>query len=132
VNRDQGKTVILTTHYLEEAEALSDRVAIIDGRRIEALDTPTALIRSLTAASRIEFATAQPVDIHQLKQLRGVVAAATTGNHGYEVRVSVARDALSALLRWAQEQTIELHDLHVVPASLEDVFLSLTGRTIRD
>jgi len=132
LNRDEGKTVILTTHYLEEAEALSDRVAIIDRGRIEALDTPASLIRGLAVVSRIEFATARPVDIRQLEHLRGVVAATDGGNQRYEVSASEPRDALSALLRWAQESTIDLHDLKVVPASLEDVFLSQTGRTIKD
>jgi ABC-2 type transport system ATP-binding protein len=132
LNRDEGKTVILTTHYLEEAETLSDRVAIIDRGKIRALDTPTGLIRGLATASRITFGTSHLVDVPQLEQLRGVVTATANGNHSYELHVSEPSEALSALLQWSEALAIGIEDLQVVPASLEDVFLSVTGRTIRD
>jgi ABC-2 type transport system ATP-binding protein len=98
VNQEGGKTIILTTHYLEEAELLSDRVAIIDHGRIQAIDTPTRLIRGLSSASRIRFTASDGVDLAELRALPGVVTVEQVRSGRYEVNVSAPRDALAELL----------------------------------
>lgn len=140
LNRDEGKTILITTHYMEEAELLADRVAIIDGGRIQAIDTPRALIGRLNGSGRIRFATTSPVQIAELARLPGVTEAASTDNGDaamvgpatYELQLTEPRAATSAVLDWSQCRNIELRGLEVVPGTLEDVFLQLTGRALRD
>ena len=134
IREEQGKTVVLTTHYMEEAETLCDRVAIIDLGKIRALDTPAKLIRTLPASSRIRFDTGSSVDEAGLKQLPGVLEAVRT-NHGglyWELRVASAHETLPAFIDWSRNTGVVLDDVQVVPATLEDVFLSLTGRSLRE
>jgi ABC-2 type transport system ATP-binding protein len=133
INRE-GKTVVLTTHYMEEAEVLCDRVAIIDLGKIQALDTPLGLIHQLPTAYRILFATAQPVIEGELRSLPGVadVDAVLNGDFRYELRVSRAQVTLPAFLDWAERRGVRVDDVRVMPATLEDVFLSLTGRSLRE
>jgi ABC-2 type transport system ATP-binding protein len=133
INRD-GKTVVLTTHYMEEAEILCDRVAIIDQGKIQALDTPLGLIHQLPTAYRILFATRQPVIEGELRGLPGVagVEAVLNGDFRYELRVSRAQVTLPAFLNWAEQRGVRVDDVRVMPATLEDVFLSLTGRSLRE
>ena len=140
LNRDEGKTIVLTTHYIEEAELLADRVAIIDHGRIVALDTPRNLIGKLDGHGHIEFATPYRIDTADLVRLPGITAV-TGGNSlkpesaapaTYRLAVSDPRAAVGALLEWSGGQSVELRGLEVVPGSLEDVFLLLTGRELRD
>jgi ABC-2 type transport system ATP-binding protein len=133
INRE-GKTVVLTTHYMEEAEVLCDRVAIIDLGKIQALDTPLGLIHQLPTAYRILFATRQPVIEGELRDLPGVadVDAVLNGDIRYELRVSRAQVTLPAFLAWAERRGVRVDDVRVMPATLEDVFLSLTGRSLRE
>ncbi len=84
INREEGKTVVLTTHYMEEAELLADRVAIIDEGRIQAIDTPEALIARLDGVSKIRFATDRAVAVDELERLPGVEHAAETRASGVE------------------------------------------------
>ena len=132
INREEGKTVVLTTHYMEEAEILCDRVAIIDRGTIRALDTPIGLIHELPAAYRIRFATTGPVEEGPLRELPGVseVVASRNGGFDYELRVGRAQDTLPAFLSWADG--VEVDDVRVLPATLEEVFLSVTGRALRE
>ena len=140
LNRDEGKTIVITTHYMEEAELLADRVAIIDGGKIQAVDTPRRLIGRLNGSGRIQFATTTPVQIAELARLPGVTEAAS-GNNGdaaaigvatYELRITEPRAAVSAVLDWSQRRGVDLRGLEVAPGTLEDVFLQLTGRALRD
>jgi ABC-2 type transport system ATP-binding protein len=134
INRQEGKTVVLTTHYMEEAEILCDRVAIIDQGRIRALDTPIGLIHQLPVAYRILFATGDPVDDRELRSLPGVaeVVASANGAAGWELRVSRAQVTLPAFVSWAEDRGVTVEDVRVLPATLEDVFLSLTGHSLRE
>jgi ABC-2 type transport system ATP-binding protein len=140
VNRDEGKTVVLTTHYMEEAELLADRVAIIDRGRIQAIDTPEGLIARLDGAGKVRFATDRPAGLAELERLAGVEAAVETrasqtdgaGAYAYELRTPDAEGALTELLAWAQRSAARLRALEVMPGTLEDVFIALTGRELRD
>jgi len=140
LNRDEGKTVVLTTHYMEEAELLADRVAIIDRGRIQAIDSPEALIARLDGAGKVRFAADRAVEVAELERLAGVEAAVETrasqtdgaGAYAYELRAPDAERALGELLSWAQRGGGRLRALEVLPGTLEGVFLSLTGRELRD
>jgi len=125
--RDEGKTVILTTHYMEEAETLCDRVAIMDRGRIEALDTPRNLILDLDFDSTIECAFAAPVDGDRLLALPAV--RRLVNNNGSDVLfTSDVSQTLSALTHVTDTRLL---NLQVRTATLEDVFISMTGRKLR-
>ncbi|HXF71789.1 MAG TPA: ABC transporter ATP-binding protein [Actinomycetota bacterium] len=130
----EGKTVVLTTHYMEEAQVLCDRVAIIDAGRIRAVDTPLGLIHTLPTAYRILFATDAEVDPGELRALPGVkeVAPADAGGFDVELAVERAQVTLPAFLEWAEARGVSIDDVQVVPATLEDVFLALTGHSLRE
>jgi ABC-2 type transport system ATP-binding protein len=132
--RADGTTVVLTTHSMEEAEELCDRVAIVDHGRIRALDTPERLVRSLPTAYRLVFAADGAVDLRELEALAGVtgVAVSENGATRWELGVSDPQAALRAFVEWTGRTGVETRDLVVLPATLEDVFLSLTGRALRD
>jgi ABC-2 type transport system ATP-binding protein len=134
INRVEGKTIVMTTHYMEEAQVLCDRVAIIDQGRVQALDSPLGLVHQLPAAYRIHFATSSDLNENDLKDLPGVqgVTPVLLGGFDYELAVARARDTLPAFLDWTKENDVEVEDVQVVPATLEDVFLSLTGRSLRE
>jgi ABC-2 type transport system ATP-binding protein len=139
LNRQQGKTVVLTTHYMEEAELLADRVAVIDHGEIQDIDTPRTLIGRLNGAGHIRFATTSRVQAAELTRLAGVTAAVarvdgntTIGPASYELQITEPRAAVAAVLDWADRGGVELRGLEVVPGTLEDVFLQLTGRDLRE
>ena len=134
INTEERKTVVLTTHYMEEAELLCDRVAIIDQGKIRALDSPLGLIHELPVAYRILFATHDDVNADELRGLPGVadVTVSMNGGFGYELRVARAQVTLPAFVTWAERRGVEVDDVRVLPATLEDVFLSLTGRSLRE
>jgi ABC-2 type transport system ATP-binding protein len=134
INGDEGKTVVLTTHYMEEAEILCDRVAIIDHGRIEALDSPIGLVHALPVAYRIQFATPEKVDEADLRTLPGVaeVTVSMNGGYGYELGVARAQVTLPAFVSWTERNRVQVDDVRVLPATLEDVFLSVTGHAIRE
>lgn len=119
-----GRTVVLTTHYMEEAEALCDRVAIIDRGRLLELDTPAALVRGLDAPTRISLA---PGAIEE-SRAREVVGVDTVVVHPDRIELSTRRPA-EVLAELARLDALD--GLSASGASLEDVFLNLTGREYR-
>ena len=130
-SRDQGKTVFLTTHYMEEAERLCDRVAVIDHGQIIALDRPGALIGQHFEEQAIEFQSPNHVSAEALEGLDSVTRVLVEDGQVTIYTRSVP-EAISALTRFAEEQSLELSGLYVRRATLEDVFLKLTGRRIRE
>jgi ABC-2 type transport system ATP-binding protein len=129
----EGRTVVLTTHYMEEAETLADRVAIVDHGRLVALDTPARLIGELDGGHRIRFAAPVPVDQRGLAHLPGVaqVSQRHNGQLRYELTVTDPSTAVPALFSWAAEVGIALDDVQVAAPTLEDVFLARTGTRLR-
>jgi ABC-2 type transport system ATP-binding protein len=131
--RARGGTVMLTTHYMEEAQRLCDRVAIVDRGRVIALGTPAELIAALGAEHVVEFALEDggTVGLDELRALPGVRAVA--GDDG-RIRLTVEQvhQAVPALMRLLEARAVSLGELLTHHASLEDVFLSLTGRHLRD
>ncbi len=127
--RQRGKTVFLTTHFMEEAERLCDRVAILDHGRIVALDTPANLIASLKAENRIIFTATGPLAVEILQQVPG---AARVEHIGEQVIVYGRKEGmLSGVVTALETNGINFTDLRTERPSLEDVFLALTGREMR-
>jgi ABC-2 type transport system ATP-binding protein len=127
--RDAGTTVVLTTHYMEEAEILCDRVAVMDRGNVIALDTPAALIRHLGAEATVRAQIgAGTLSADELSRL-AAVKQSTLHNGQIELQTSDVQATLIDLLALATRNSITLTDLRSTQASLEDVFLSLTGRS---
>ncbi len=129
--RADGMTVVLTTHYMEEAERLCDRVAVMDHGHIIALDTPRALVRANFEEDAIEFTSSNGVSVDALRELDAVSNA--TGQAGsFSIFSSDIPRTMGSLLAFARGQDVPLEGMRVRQATLEDVFLKLTGRTLRD
>jgi len=133
--RDQGGTVLLTTHYMEEAERLCDRVAIIDHGKVIALDSPRRLIALLEAEHVVEFALADGLggapDSAELAALPGVRSVRPAAERT-ALTVTEVHRAVPALLALLERRGAGLSMLATHHATLEDVFVSLTGRQLRD
>ena len=122
--RDLGKTVFLTTHYMDEAQVLADRVAIIRDGEIVAEGAPDQLGGRAEGLTTIRFAVATGVELTDLPEQAG--APRTNGAGVVELVADDSVTALHALTGWALERGIELHGLEVSRPSLEDVYLELT------
>lgn len=129
--RDRGGTVLLTTHYMEEAAYLCDRLAIVDRGHVIAEGTTTDLIASLGGEHVLEVRTETEPDLAPLRSLEGVREVAQD-NGSLRLAVSEVRRAVPALFAELSRQGVELDRLTTHHATLEDVFVSLTGRHLRD
>ncbi|HTL94306.1 MAG TPA: ABC transporter ATP-binding protein [Gemmatimonadaceae bacterium] len=131
--RAEGRTIVLTTHYMDEAERLCDRVAIMDHGKVIALGTPRELIRARCAEHVVTFSAAHAgrIDLRTLRAIDGVLDARSE-NGGFQLDVAELHRAVPALLGALNEHGIEMNELQTRSATLEDVFVSLTGRHLRD
>ena len=133
--RASGRSIVLTTHYMDEAERLCDRVAIVDHGRVIALGTPRELIAGLGAEHVVEFTVAGgadgALDVAALERLDGVKGARVHDGRWSLDAVELAR-AVPAILGALAERRLSLEELVTHSATLEDVFVSLTGRQLRD
>jgi ABC-2 type transport system ATP-binding protein len=129
--RDLGKTIILTTHYMEEAEQLCHHVAIIDHGKIIAMDTPSNLITNARLNSSIEFSSSRPLNGISAK-IPGIQQISDDHTHRYSISSQKVTMILKDLTSLCYENNIELENISVKTATLEDVFLSLTGRKLRE
>lgn len=130
---EQGRTILITTHYMDEAERLCDRVAVVDRGKVIALGSPAELIASLGGEHVVEFAVSDgeklsPADLERLPAVREVRNEAT----GIALTVTEPHIAIPALLKELQTRGLNLIRLTTRHASLEDVFVHLTGRHLRD
>jgi len=132
--RDEKKTVVLTTHYMEEAEELCDRVAIMDHGRILVCDTPLTLIRSLnmdaTVLASVEADSGEQLEV-DLDLLPGVTSGECEASD-LRLQTEEVQATVTALMSLAAERGLHLKDLSVQSVNLEDVFISYTGRGLRD
>jgi ABC-2 type transport system ATP-binding protein len=130
--RAGGRTIVLTTHYMEEAERLCDRVAIVDHGRAIALGTPRALVQSLGADHVVEFALGgESFGAETLSRLEGV-RSVRRDNGSWSLTVAELHVALPAILAEVERRGATLAELRTHSATLEDVFVSLTGRHLRE
>ena len=128
--QSRGKTIVVTTHYMEEAERLCDRVAIVDRGRIVAIGSPKELIRDAFTESAVTF-RAEGAEHDVLSELPGVVNASDE-NAEWTLYSNNVPATMGVLLSYAQGRGLEVEGLTIRGASLEDVFLKLTGRRFRD
>jgi ABC-2 type transport system ATP-binding protein len=129
--RLEGRTALLTTHYIEEAERLCDRVAIIDRGQIVALGSPRELVERSGHGTRLEVRLAQPAAVEELKKLDGVLDCRETDG-SYFLHAQPPAQAIVALIRFLESRENTLLDLHISQPSLEDVFVEMTGRRLSD
>jgi ABC-2 type transport system ATP-binding protein len=128
--REQGKTILITTHYMDEAQILCDRIAIMDGGQIIALDTSTGLINRLGAQAMLNCRLNGQATIGEIRELPGVTGV-REANKRFFIYTSEMQPTLEALLAYAAQRGIPMTDLQVRTPTLEDVFLDLTGRELR-
>ncbi|MEP7344364.1 MAG: ABC transporter ATP-binding protein [Gemmatimonadaceae bacterium] len=133
--RGMGRTIVLTTHYMDEAERLCDRIAIVDHGKMIALGTPRALVRSLGAEQMVELTmgegSAEALDRSVLAALPGVLSVRVDGPV-VALQVTAAHEALPALLASVEGAGATVAELRTHTPTLEDVFVSLTGRHLRE
>ena len=131
--REQGRTILITTHYMDEAERLCDRVAVVDLGKVIALGSPTELIASLGGEHVVEFAVSNGavLALEELERLPAVREARRESS-GIALTVTEPHVAIPALLKELQSRGLSLVRLTTRHASLEDVFVHLTGRHLRD
>lgn len=130
--RDRGKTIILTTHYMEEAEQLCNRVGIIDRGTIIALDKPASLIKGAGIESTIEFTSE---DIRTEDILKKIFSSSTSfkrDDNRFIISSAESSKILKKLTQAADDNNINMENLSVRKATLEDVFLKITGKKLRE
>lgn len=126
-------TVVLTTHYMEEAQALCQRLAIMDQGRLVVVDTPQNLINSLKAAYTVKMVVPCPLSEDQVLSFNGSVASVQLHDENtYLLRLSNSPRALDSVLEGIVRNDLRLEHLEISPVTLEDVFLELTGNELRD
>jgi ABC-2 type transport system ATP-binding protein len=132
--KSTGRTIVLTTHYMEEAERLCDRVAIMDYGKVIALGRPVELIASLGVNHLVEFSSGEAAGIADLAALQAIdgIRQATAENGNVRIEAVELHRVLPALLEELRRQGVPLTELRTHSATLEDVFVSLTGRHMRD
>jgi len=135
-----GRSILLTTHYMDEAERLCDRVAIVDHGRVIALGTPRELIASLGGDQVVEFVLSHVVGdghvsedvLHRLEGVRAARHLGSDNGDAWELHVSELHRTVPVLLAELARRDLHLAELRTHSATLEDVFVHLTGRQLRD
>jgi ABC-2 type transport system ATP-binding protein len=125
--RDQGVTILLVTHFMEEAERLCDRIAVIDAGRVVAIDTPGGLVAGLDDEQRIRFRPSEPVADHVFTELPEV---RRVERQGPQVVVTGSGNVLHAVTSVLARNQIIAGELRVEQASLDDAFVALTGKKL--
>ncbi|GAA2410388.1 ABC transporter ATP-binding protein [Streptomyces glaucosporus] len=124
--RDSGVTVLLVTHFMEEAQRLCDRIAVVDRGRVTALDTPAGLIGRAAASTAVSFTPSRPLDDGELAALPGVGSVARKGGR---VQLTGTDETVDELLSLLARRRVVAGGLRVVDATLDDAFLDLTAPT---
>jgi len=127
----EKKTIVMTTHYIEEAERLCDRVAIVDHGKVIALGTPRDLKAHSGGTTRIEVRLSKPESNGTLKNLEGATDAREVGGT-YVIHSKRPPQTIVSLVKHLEAQDNELVSLEISSPSLEDVFIEMTGRRLRD
>lgn len=125
--REKEKTIFLTTHNLEEANQLCDRIAIINHGKIAAIDSPENLKKMIRKLNVIEISFNSPVDLSKLSQLPGILEIKRTGEK-YTINTDDNNDAIIYLTEYAKSRNIKILTLNTLKPSLEEVFMELIGR----
>ncbi len=129
--KEENRTVVLTTHYMEEAQELCDRVAIMDKGRIIAIDTPKSLIRKQNLKSSIQFPVKDNLPISDLKNLEGVCDVKVVDKNAALFSNNPVK-TLASLMDLAERNAFRVDQIVIKEPNLEDLFLELTGRDLRE
>jgi ABC-2 type transport system ATP-binding protein len=129
--KEAGKTIVLSTHYMDEAHVLCDRIGIMDKGSLIALDTPTSLVKQLQSDSAVEFSLQSHQDSLFLEALQGVKQV-TKRHDKYVLYTDSLQSTLTDLIQHTSSKNINLQDLQTRTATLEDVFIHMTGRSLRE
>lgn len=129
--KGKGKTIVLSTHYMDEAHVLCDRIGIMDQGQLIALDTPSSLVKALQSGSAVEFSLASDAVTSFIKEVQGVKQVSQREER-YVLYTDDLQETLVDLVLLAQSQQVILQDLQTRTATLEDVFIHLTGRSLRE
>jgi len=131
--RAEKRTILMTTHYIEEAERLCDRVAIIDAGKIIAMGTPRDLQEKSANQSAIELRLTQPLKETALPQwAESIRSVVSEDRHRITVYSKRPARTLVEMVKWVDGNGFELDDVHLSRPTLEDVFIELTGKKLRD
>ena len=129
--KEKGKSIMLTTHYMDEAHVLCDRIAIMDQGQLIALDTPTELVKNLQSDNAVQFRfQSEPGDVNLL-DISGVKQVGKQKDV-YVLYTDDLQATLTSLIILASEKQLQLMDLQTRTATLEDVFIHMTGRSLRE
>jgi ABC-2 type transport system ATP-binding protein len=126
-----GKTIVLSTHYMDEAHVLCDRIGIMDKGSLIALDTPSSLVKQLQSDSAVEFSLQSQQDSTFLEALN-CVKQVTKRHDKYVLYTDSIQSTLTDLIQHTSSKNINLQDLQTRTATLEDVFIHMTGRSLRE
>jgi ABC-2 type transport system ATP-binding protein len=129
--KERGKTIILSTHYMDEAHVLCDRIGIMDQGELIALDTPTNLVKKLQSTSTIEFHLNNPPEQEWFMKMDGVKKVSMKDTF-MQLYTDDLQLALTSLIQLSTEHNLKIEDLQTRQATLEDVFIHMTGRSIRE
>jgi ABC-2 type transport system ATP-binding protein len=127
--RDRGVTVVLVTHYMDEAERLCDRVALIDQGRVVAIDSPAALAEQVGGGKRVRFVPSQPFDDRLLTELPEVTSLE---RHGHHMLVNGTGDLVNTVILTLAGAEVTANEVEVQSGTLEDAFVKLTGRHLHE
>jgi ABC-2 type transport system ATP-binding protein len=127
--RERGKTVFLTTHLMEEAERLCDRVAIMEHGRIIDIDTPANLVLRHCSQRTVVIEVSDPGAVERFKMIQGVESVERNGNR---LTICGRGDLVTEVIHCLSENRVRVTDFRAILPNLEDVFLKLTGRSIRE
>lgn len=131
LREEEGRTIVLTTHYMDEAERLCDRLAVIDHGRIATQGRPKELIREVAGDGVIEFTASGPVPLDELQALPGVRSAQRT-TRGCALHAADVPSTVQPVLAHLDSARSPPSTLSIRQSTLDDVFLALTGRHLRD
>jgi ABC-2 type transport system ATP-binding protein len=131
--KDAKRTILITTHYIEEAEKLCDRVAIVDAGKVIALGTPRAIQAQTLGQTRIEVECVQAIPVAQLPDsLASEQFTLTKDERLLIMQSSQPAKSIVELVKWIDQRGLELADIHLKRPTLEDVFIELTGKKLRE
>jgi ABC-2 type transport system ATP-binding protein len=130
--KDAKRTILLTTHYIEEAERLCDRVAIVDEGKIVAMGTPRELQARTLGQSLVEIRTEQPMPIEVPRFQESEKHVLSDDRRSLSVYSARPARTLPDLIKWIDQNGLDLDDIHLKRPTLEDVFIELTGKRLRD
>ncbi|HTU43951.1 MAG TPA: ABC transporter ATP-binding protein [Bryobacteraceae bacterium] len=131
--KQERRSILITTHYIEEAERLCDRVAIIDAGKIIELGTPREIQQRVLGTTLVEVTTNEAMPLHLLPEpLRNEKYATRDDGRTLSMQTESAAALIVELVKWIDQQSLRLVDIHLKRPTLEDVFIELTGKKLRE